>query len=132
MTGQPPLDAGAGFFSSQLAVEGQPGTGGTSPTSTDGQEGSARRTLPAVLGMRDLTLFMVLIVVFISNTNGVQFGGPIAFLYWALGLITFLVPFALVTRWLARRYPGKCAPYLWIGRILGPNWSFISAFCIWL
>src|SRR6266702_4427898 len=132
MTGQPPLDAEAGYLTSQLAAGEQPRTGATSLTLTDGQDGSVRRTLPTVLGMRDLTLFMVLIVVFVSNTNGVQFGGPVAFLYWALGLITFLVPYALVTRWLARRYPGKCAPYLWIGRILGPNWSFISAFCIWL
>src|SRR2546425_1818106 len=132
MTGQPPLDAEAGYLTSQLAAGEQPRIGVTLPTLTDGQDGSVRRTLPKVLGMRDLTLFMVLIVVFISNTNGVQFGGPIAFLYWALGLITFLVPCAIVTRWLARRYPGQCAPYLWIGRILGPNWSFISAFCIWL
>ncbi|MFL5698853.1 MAG: amino acid permease [Ktedonobacteraceae bacterium] len=132
MTGQPPLDAEAGYLTSQLAAGKQPGTGATSSTLTDGQDGSVRRTLPTVLGMRDLTLFMVLIVVFVSNTNGVQFGGPVAFLYWALGLITFLVPYAFVTWWLARRYPGKCAPYLWIGRILGPNWSFISAFCIWL
>ena len=132
MTGQPPLDAEAGYLTSQLAAGEQPRIGVTLSTLTDDQDRSVRRTLPTVLGMRDLTLFMVLIVVFISNTNGVQFGGPIAFLYWALGLITFLVPFALVTRWLARRYPGKCTPYLWIGHILGPNWSFISAFCIWL
>src|SRR5438874_150486 len=132
MTGQQPFDAEAGYLTSQLAAGEQAKIGVSLSTLSDDQEGSVRRTLPTVLGMRDLTLFMVLIVVFISNTNGVQFGGPIAFLYWALGLITFLVPFALVTRWLARRYPGKCAPYLWIGRILGPNWSFISAFCIWL
>src|SRR6266702_4238244 len=74
MTGQPPLDAEAGYLTSQLAAGEQPRIGVTLSTLTDDQDRSVRRTLPTVLGMRDLTLFMVLIVVFISNTNGVQFG----------------------------------------------------------
>src|SRR5579872_6553467 len=32
--------------------------------------------LPAVLNTRDLTALMLLIVLFIANNNGVQFGGP--------------------------------------------------------
>ena len=88
--------------------------------------------LPAILGMRDLTVLMLLIVLFVANNNGVQFGGPVAFVYWILGLLTFLVPCAFVTRWLALRYPGQGAPYLWATRILGQRWSFFSAFCAWL
>ena len=89
-------------------------------------------TFPKTLGEGDLALFMILIVVFISNTNGIQSGGPGAFICWLIGLVTFLLPCAFVTQWLARRYPGEGAPYLWVKRIAGPNWSFISAFCIWL
>jgi len=97
------------------------------------QDGS-RSKLPAVLGTPDLTIMLVLIVVFVSNINGVQFGGPAAFLYWILGLLTFLLPCALVTQWLARRISaaGGGAPYQWVRHSLGPRWSFISAFCIWL
>lgn len=87
---------------------------------------------PKTLGEGDLALFMILIVVFISNINGIQSGGPGAFIYWLIGLVTFLLPCAFVTQWLARRYPGEGAPHLWVKRIAGPNWSFISAFCIWL
>jgi diguanylate cyclase (GGDEF)-like protein len=94
--------------------------------------GSAPPVLPAVLGMSDLTALMVLAVVFAFNTSGVQFGGPASFLYWCVGLLTFLLPCAAVTRWLARRYPGQGAPYLWARRVLGPGWSFFSAFCAWL
>jgi diguanylate cyclase (GGDEF)-like protein/putative nucleotidyltransferase with HDIG domain len=90
------------------------------------------RSLPAVLGTRDLTAFMLLIVLFIANNNGVQFGGPATFIYWILGLLTFLVPCAVVTQWLAKRYPGQGAPYLWATYILGARWGFISAFCAWL
>ncbi len=88
--------------------------------------------LPAVLNTRDLTVFMLLIILFISNNNGVQFGGPATFIYWALGLLTFLLPSAYVTRWLARHIPGQGAPYLWATRIIGTNWSFFAAFCAWI
>jgi diguanylate cyclase (GGDEF)-like protein len=88
--------------------------------------------LPMALRTTDLTIFMVLTVLFITNINGVQFGGPASFLYWTLGLATFLIPSAFVTQWLARRFPGRSAPYLWATQILGPKWSFFAAFCIWV
>ncbi len=88
--------------------------------------------LPAVLTRRDLTVLVVLIILFIANTNSVQFAGPSAFFYWILGFLTFLVPCAYVTRWLACHFPGQGAPYLWATRILGARWSFFSAFCAWL
>ncbi len=88
--------------------------------------------LPAVLNTRDLTVFMLLIILFVSNNNGVQFGGPATFIYWALGLLTFLLPSAYVTRWLARHIPGQGAPYLWATHIIGAKWSFFAAFCAWI
>ena len=94
-------------------------------------DGKSRGALPAVLGKRELTIFMVLTVLFIANINGVQSGGPAAFLYWGLGILTFLVPCAYVTYWLAYRYPGQGAPYVWATRILGAYWSFLVAFCAW-
>ncbi len=94
------------------------------------QKGNQR--LPAVLGLSDLTVFMILIVLFFNNTNGVQFAGPAAFIYWTLGLLTFLVPCAFFTRWLALRFPGEGGPYLWAKRTLGARWSFFFAFCAWL
>ncbi|MEO8971777.1 MAG: amino acid permease, partial [Ktedonobacteraceae bacterium] len=92
----------------------------------------SEQQLPTVLRTTDLTMFMVLTVLFVTNINGVQFGGPAAFLYWTLGLATFLIPSAFVTQWLARRFPGQSAPYLWASHILGKRWSFFAAFCIWI
>lgn len=88
--------------------------------------------LPAVLGIADMTVLMVLIVLFVANNNGVQLAGPAAFFYWGLGLLTFLLPCVYVTRWLALRFPGQGAPYLWATRIMGARWSFFSAFAAWL
>jgi len=97
-----------------------------------GQDESNTRRLPAVLRTRDLTVLMLLIVLFVANNNGVQFVGPAVFFYWALGLLTFLVPCAYVTQWLSQHFPGQGAPYLWAARVLGIRWSFFSAFCAWL
>src|ERR1700694_2101560 len=88
--------------------------------------------LAAVLGIGDMTVLMVLIVLFVANNNGVQLAGPAAFFYWGLGLLTFLLPCAYVTRWLALRVPGQGAPYLWATKILGERWSFFSAYAAWL
>ena len=90
-----------------------------------------KQKLPAVLGMKEMVVFLLLIILFISNVNGVQFGGPATFLYWGLGILTFLLPSAYVTRWLALRFPGQGAPYIWASRILGSGWSFLIAFCAW-
>ncbi len=103
----------------------------TNPTASDEQQKDAH-AFPAILTRRDLTVLTVLTVVFIANINGIQFAGPAAFLYWTLGLLTFLLPTAYVTQWLAKRFPGQGGIYLWAIRILGPQWGFISAFCAWL
>ncbi len=87
--------------------------------------------LPAVLDMRDLTGFLVLIVLFVPAITSVQSAGPAAFLYWVLALFTFLLPSAFVMRWLVRHFPGQGAPYFWAIRILGAKWSFLAAFCAW-
>ncbi len=100
-------------------------------TGSNVQETQETRHLPAVLGMRDLTILLVLIVLFVPNILSAQSAGPAAFLYWVLALFTFLLPSAFVIQWLARRFPGQGAPYFWAIRILGAKWSFLAAFCAW-
>lgn len=120
-------------FVPATGFSGHDGGNNQSETALSGEQDEQKTPrLPAVLGLRDLTVFMVLIVVFVNNTNGVQFAGPAAFFYWILGLFTFLVPCAVITRWLALRFPGQGAPYLWARRILGARWGFFIAFCAWL
>src|SRR6266446_6322450 len=65
--------------------------------------------LPAVLSTRDLTVLMLLIVLFIANTTGVQFVGPSAFIYGVMGLCTKRRRHGGGTRGLAQR-----------SKILGP------------
>jgi HD domain/Amino acid permease len=96
-----------------------------------GSQISTQQKLPAVLGTKDMVVFLLLIMLFISNVNGVQFGGPVTFLYWGLGVLTFLIPSAYATRWLALRFPGQGAPFTWASRVLGLRWSTVTTFCAW-
>jgi diguanylate cyclase (GGDEF)-like protein len=88
--------------------------------------------LPTVLSTRDLTVLFVLVVLFISNINGVQFAGPATFFYWVLGFATFLIPSVYVVRWLSLRFPGTGGHYHWTKQILGPQWASVSVFALWL
>lgn len=88
--------------------------------------------LPAVLSRKDLLVLFLLTVVFISNINGVQFGGPSAYVYWVLGITTSLIPCVYITRWLSKCFPGEGGHYLWTVCTLGAHWGFITAFCLWL
>lgn len=89
-------------------------------------------SLPDVLTTLDMGVFILLTVVFILNTIGVQFGGPAAFVYWTLGTVTFLVPTAYATQWLIKRFPGSNGIEGLIARILGSQWAFMVSFCAWL
>ncbi len=46
--------------------------------------------------MRDLSVLLVLIVLFVPNILSAQLAGPTAFLYWVLALFTFILPSAFV------------------------------------
>ncbi len=97
------------------------------------QKGSKQvHSLPTVLTPVDIGVFILLTVVFISNTVGVQFGGPSAFVYWLLGMVTFLVPTAYATQWLIRRFPGPNGMYALITQVLGSRWAFMLSFCAWI
>ncbi|MDQ6659398.1 MAG: APC family permease, partial [Chloroflexota bacterium] len=128
MTSQSTLEPSLSSVSND--ANGDTSDRGSDRRSIEGAQPSGH--LPAVLTRRDLTMFMVLALLLISNNNGVQFGGPVVFLYWAIGLVTFLLPCAIVTRWLGRLFPGQGAPYLWATHVLGSRWSFFSAFCAWV
>jgi hypothetical protein len=77
--------------------------------------------LPRVLTSFDLVAIFVCIVLFLSNSAILAGGaGPAAYVYWALGFLTFLIPGAIITgrsmanRSLAARR-GDC----------GNNWAFL-------
>ncbi len=88
--------------------------------------------LPKVLNTFDMVAIFVAIVLFISNSAILAGGaGPSAYIYWALGFITFLIPGAIVTGQLGRMFPGEGSIYVWTNKAFGPFLGFFAGFCAW-
>ena len=92
----------------------------------------SRLNLPVALRPRDVTIFLILIVLSVSGASQIRAVGTASLLYWLTGFCTFLLPCAYVTYWLTNRFPGRGGPYLWATRIMGTHWAFIAAFGAWL
>ena len=75
----------------------------STPTRTVGPEAGlaseriAGGILPRVLNSFDMVAIFVAIVLFITNTTGFFGNGPVSMNYLIPGLITFLIPGAIVT-----------------------------------
>jgi amino acid transporter len=92
----------------------------------------ARGMLPRVLTAFDLVAIFVCIVLFLSNSAILAGGaGPAAYVYWALGFLTFLIPGAIITGQLGLMFPGEGSLYLWTHKAFGPFMGFFAGFCAW-
>lgn len=90
--------------------------------------------LPRILSRVDMLVIFIGIVLFIPNASIVQAtagAGSIIYLYWIIGVITFLIPGAVVTGQLNRFMPVDGSIYVWTHRALGPLWGFFAGFCAW-
>ncbi len=90
--------------------------------------------LPRVLSRVDMLVIFIAIVLFIPNASIVQAtqgAGGTTYLYWVIGIVTFLVPGAIVTGQLYRFMPADGSIYVWTHRALGPLWGFFAGFCAW-
>ncbi len=79
----------------------------------------------------DLIVIFVSIVLFITNSAGLQFAGPSVFIFWIVGFATFLITGAFVTAQLGRMFPEEGSLYVWTHKVLGPFWGFFAGFVAW-
>ena len=90
--------------------------------------------LPRVLSRLDMLVIFIAIVLFIPNISIVQAtqgAGGTTYLYWVIGIVTFLVPGAIVAGQLYRLMPADGSIYVWTHRALGPLAGFFAGFCAW-
>src|SRR6266581_6103292 len=90
--------------------------------------------LPRTLSRVDMLVIFIAIVLFIPNASIVQAtqgAGGTTYLYWVIGIVTFLVPGAIVAGQLYRFMPADGSIYVWTHRALGPLWGFFAGFCAW-
>ena len=79
----------------------------------------------------DLIVIFVAIVLFITNSAGLQGAGPSVFVFWIVGFATFLITGAFVTAQLGRMFPEEGSLYVWTHKVLGPFWGFFAGFVAW-
>lgn len=97
-------------------------------------EQHADKLLPRVLSRLDMLTIFIIIVVFIPNASVVHSTrglGIANYLLWLLGIMTFLLPGALVSAQLNRFMPVEGSIYVWTHRALGPIWGFLGGGCAW-
>jgi len=87
--------------------------------------------LPRVLTSFDLVAIFVVIVLFITNASISAQHGPVAYIYWGLGFISFLIPAAIVTGQLGLLFPGEGSIYVWTTKAFGDFLGFLAGFCAW-
>ncbi|HTK07376.1 MAG TPA: amino acid permease [Ktedonobacteraceae bacterium] len=87
--------------------------------------------LPKILHSWDMVVIFVAIVLYITNAPGIASAGGVAYIYWALGFITFLIPGAIVTGQLGLMFPGEGSIYLWTNKAMGNFMGFFAGFCAW-
>lgn len=79
----------------------------------------------------DLIVIFVSIVLFITNSAGLQGAGPSVFVLWIVAFATFLLTGAFVTAQLGRMFPEEGSLYVWTHKVLGPFWGFFAGFVAW-
>jgi glutamate:GABA antiporter len=83
------------------------------------------------LGPFDLIVIFVAVVLFITNSAGLQAAGPSLFVMWIVAFATFLITGGFVTAQLGRMFPEEGSLYVWTHKVLGPFWGFFAGFVAW-
>lgn len=86
---------------------------------------------PRVLGLADVTLFMVTAGSSLQWTAVAAAAGPSALLVWLLGGLGFFLPLSVCVVFLAGRYPEEGGLYAWSRRALGPFAGFMTGWAYW-
>jgi amino acid transporter len=84
------------------------------------------------LGLRDLTLFLIVIMVGPRWISVAAHGGPGTIILWILAALLFAVPLAIAVAALSAKYPGAGGLYLWTRNDFGPWPGFLNFWVYWL
>src|SRR5579863_4741732 len=84
-----------------------------------------------VLGLADVTLFMVTAGSSLQWTAVAAAAGPSALLVWLLGGLGFFLPLSVCVVFLAGRYPDEGGLYAWSRLALGPFAGFMTGWTYW-
>ena len=90
------------------------------------------RSMPAVLGQRDMTIAFIMALFLFTNAVSGAAGGPVSLLYLFLGALVFFLPCVVAVTQLGVLLPNEGSLYNWTLRALNPFWGFFIGLCYWL
>jgi amino acid transporter len=84
------------------------------------------------LGLRDLSLFLIALMVGPRWISVAAHGGPGTIILWILAALLFAVPLAIAVATLSAKYPGAGGLYIWARNDFGPWPGFLNFWVYWL
>jgi amino acid transporter len=87
--------------------------------------------LRRVLGLSDLSFFLIAALVNLNSVPVVAGAGPNAILFWFLGFLFFFVPQGIAVIELTSRFPQEGGIYQWSKIAFGEFHGFMSGWCYW-
>lgn len=88
-------------------------------------------TPPRVMGLADVTLFMVTAGCTLQWTATAASAGPSSLIVWVFGAVGMLLPIAVTVVFLSARYPDEGGLYAWTRRAFGPFAGFMTGWTYW-
>ncbi len=85
-----------------------------------------------VLGRADLLLFSVSAILTIDTLASAASVGASWFSWWALVVVAFFVPYALITAELGAAWPAEGGVYVWVREAFGPRLGSLAAWFYWI
>lgn len=93
---------------------------------------SATPQPPRVLGVADVTLFMVTAGCSLQWTGTAAATGPSSIAVWVLGALVMFLPLSVCVVFLASRHPEEGGLFAWSGRAFGPFAGFMTGWVYWI
>lgn len=87
--------------------------------------------LVRVLGLSDLTFFLIAALVNLNSVPVVAGAGSVALVLWILGFALFFIPQGIAVMELSSRYPQEGGIYHWTKTAFGDFHGFMSGWCYW-
>lgn len=88
--------------------------------------------LHRVLGLSDLSFFLIAALVNLNSVPVVAGSGPGALLFWVVGFVLFFIPQSIAVLELSTRYPQEGGIYNWSKIAFGSFHGFVSGWSYWV
>lgn len=88
--------------------------------------------LKRILGLSDLSFFLIAALVNLNSVPVVASAGPVALVLWFAGFFLFFIPQAIAVLELSQRSPNEGGIYIWNKKAWGDFHGFISGWAYWV